>query len=390
MKELKDLPQKELEKTVEEFNSEKNEELSGKMAENIKRGKLQEAKHEGKKISSNLSNLKTSLSKIKQRMLRNNQLTVMTKMLSVMNNLLGLSKREETLKNQALKQSPNSPKIDEIARKQSSLSNGLERVISQISSLSEKTFAITPEIGWALSQAQTKMQMSINALENRNTFSAGQQQKSAMKYLNQSASFMQGALQSMMNSSQGPGGGMMSLMQQLRQLTQRQIGLNKLTQMLKSGKFTMQQLAQMQRLAQQQEMIQKSLDELNKEFQRAGESKRITANLNEILKNMKEVVSNLKSNNIDDNVIKRQQNILSRMLDAQRSVYQRDFEKTRVSTVGKQFKVSSPEGLIFSRETKIKLREELLKALKEGYSRDYRELIKKYFKLLEEQKSISN
>ncbi len=383
MRALKDMPEKELEKVAKKFLTEKNEEVNSRITQNIRRGKFSEAQKSGRKISNNLNNLRKNLAQIKKRMLRNNRLVVMTRMLTAMNNLLGLSKKEEELKNLTKKESVNSPRIDEIAKEQSSLSNGLERVISQISSISEKTFAITPEIGRALSEAQIKMRTSINALENRMNFNAQKQQQSAMKYLNQSVALMQGALRSMMNPSQGSGG-MMSLMQQLRQLTQRQMELNKLTQMLKNQKFSMRQLAQMQRLARQQQLIQKSLQELNKEFQREGESKKLTGNLNEIAQNMKEIISRLQSDNIDDNLIKRQQNILSRMLDAQRSIYRRDYEKTRVSTSGKQLRINSPGSLLLNKEIKNRLRDELLKALRSGYSKDYRELIKRYYKLLKE------
>ena len=81
--------------------------------------------------------------------------------------------------------------------------------------------------------------------------------------------------------------------------------------------------------------------------------------------------------------IKTQEKILSKLLDAQRSVNERDFEKNRESFSGKEFKIKSPDELILSNEQSINiLREELLKSIQDGYSKDYEELIRRYFESL--------
>ena len=77
---------------------------------------------------------------------------------------------------------------------------------------------------------------------------------------------------------------MMSLMQQLQQMANQQMDLNQLTQMMQQNKMAQQQLAQMQRLAQGQEGIRKSLEELNREAEASGKSKRLASNLERFLK----------------------------------------------------------------------------------------------------------
>jgi hypothetical protein len=147
----------------------------------------------------------------------------------------------------------------------------------------------------------------------------------------------------------------------------------------------MQQQAHLQRLAQEQAAIQKSLAELNKEAREAGESKKLSSNLENILEEMKEVVSGLNTQKIDDDLIRKQDKILSKLLDAQRSINERDFEKNRESFSGQNFNQESPSELLLNDErAKDILREELLKSLKEGYSKDYQELIRRYFQTLED------
>ena len=46
--------------------------------------------------------------------------------------------------------------------------------------------------------------------------------------------------------------------------------------------------------------------------------------------------------NINENTLKRQERILSRLLDATKSIHDRDYEKTRESKTGKEFNRQSP------------------------------------------------
>jgi hypothetical protein len=99
---------------------------------------------------------------------------------------------------------------------------------------------------------------------------------------------------------------------------------------------------------------------------------------------MKEVVTNLQSEKVDDELIKQQEKILSKLIDAQRSVNERDFEKDRKSNTGENVARNTPPELMLSTdEGKNKLRDELQKAIREGYKKDYEDLIRKYFEALQ-------
>ncbi|MCL6097519.1 MAG: hypothetical protein M1391_02955, partial [Bacteroidetes bacterium] len=260
------------------------------------------------------------------------------------------------------------------------------KVMKNMSALSQKTFAITPEMGKALGKAFSDMQQSITAMQNQNTPLAAQKQTNSMSDLNEAAELMKGGMDQLMSGGQG--GGMMSMMQQLQMLSQQQMDLNKLTQMMNQGQLSQEMLAQMQRLAQQQDAIRKSLEELNKEARESGESKRLAANLEKILNEMKEVVTNLQSQKVNDDLVKQQERILSKLLDAQTSINERDYEEQRKSTAGKNIDRTSPPDLILNTdEGRNKLKDELMRAIKEGYKKDYEDLIRKYFEALEKERN---
>jgi hypothetical protein len=158
-------------------------------------------------------------------------------------------------------------------------------------------------------------------------------------------------------------------------------------QQMQQGNLNPQQQAELQRLGQQQDIIRKSIEQLNKEAREQGKSKGLASNLEEIVKQMQEVVKDMNTEKLDDNLIQKQERILSRMLDAQRSINERDFEKNRESHTGQNILKESPTELDFSSEKgKDKIKDELNKAVKEGFTKDYENLIRKYYEALQKER----
>lgn len=389
MEEMSDLPKDQLDKSIEEFSKQKNLELSEEAKNNLSQMQKSKALQNQEKLSENMKSMNKQFQDLQSAMQQMNQMKTFYDMMKVLDDLLTLSKNQEELKNETERLNSNSPELLKNSRKQNELQNGLSKVLQKLTDLSQKTFAISPEMGRALGNAYTQMQQSISAMQNQNTPLANQMQKQAMAHLNEAASLIKGGMDQMMMGGQG--GGMMSMMQQMQQLSQQQFDLNKLTQRLNQGQLSQEMAAQMQRLSQQQELIRKSLEQLNREARETGQSKKLASNLEKILQDMKEVVSNLQSEKIDDELIKQQEKILSRMLDAQRSINERDFEKDRKSETGNNINRISPPDLILSTEEgKNKLKDELMKAIREGYKKDYEDLIRKYFEALIEKEKVES
>jgi Skp family chaperone for outer membrane proteins len=165
------------------------------------------------------------------------------------------------------------------------------------------------------------------------------------------------------------------------------MNLNNLTQMLQKmqqGGLNPQQQNEFQRLSQQQELIGKSLQQLNQEAKLSGQSSKLPGDLDDIVKQMQEVITDMNTEKLDDELIQKQENILSRMLDAQRSINERDFEKERKSRSGvTTYRESLLELNHSDNKTLNKIKDELNKAVNEGYSRDYEELIRRYYEALQ-------
>lgn len=389
MSELKDMPNEEMEKLQEEFEKQQNDKLSEQAAQDLKQNQKQKAQQNQQQLSKNMKEMKSSMQQMMQMMQQENQMQTFTDMMRILDNILSVSKQEEELKNKLQNVDPNSSQFEQNVQKQNEIKKNLNRLLEQMSELSQKTFAITPEMGKALGNANQKMDQSMQSMQNRNGSMATLSQGDAMMHLNEAASMMKSSLESMMQGSSGSGG-MMSLMQQLQKMSGQQMDLNNMTQMLQQmqkGQLSQQQQGEMQRLAQQQQLIQKSLEQLNKEAKQSGESKKIPADLENIVNQMREVVTDMNTEKLNDELIQKQEKILSKLLDAQRSINERDFEKERKSESGKNFTRNSPADLnLNSQQGKEKLKDELNRAVQEGYNKDYEILIRKYFEALQSER----
>ena len=169
-------------------------------------------------------------------------------------------------------------------------------------------------------------------------------------------------------------------------LAGEQEGLNQQTQgMGNQGQLSMQQQASLARLAAQQEALRKSLQQLAEEFGNSNGGE-VLGNLDKIQQDMGEVVQDLARQNVRRETIERQRRILSRLLDATRSAQQRDVSKKRRAETGKQYTAIDPGYLPSDLgEAQTKIQQDLLKAMRENYSKDYKVLIQKYFEALSKQ-----
>jgi hypothetical protein len=386
--ELKDIPKEQLDKMRQQFQEQQNSDLSDLASNNIKQDKIQTAQQEQSQISQNMGNMKIQMQQFQQSILQQSQIQSFREMLKITDDLITLSKQQEALQNQTQDLNSNSMQFDENARKQENIKGNLDKILHQMSLLSQKTFSITPEMGKSIGDAENQMNESLDNLQVRNSSLAASNQGKAMESLNEAADMIKSSMEQMMKSG-GQGNGMMSLMQQLQQMAGQQMSLNNMTQILQqamNGQLDMQQQTELRRLAQQQDIIRKSLEQLNKEAERSGESKKIPADLNDIAGKMAEVVKNMVNGQVDEATVQQQEHILSRLLDAQHSINQRDYDDKRESQSGKDVVRQSPAGLnLLTPMENNKVRDELNKALQEGYTKDYEDLIIKYYETLQKE-----
>ena len=104
--------------------------------------------------------------------------------------------------------------------------------------------------------------------------------------------------------------------------------------------------------------------------------------LGELGKEMQEAAEDLKNRQLDERTLKRQERILRRLLDAQKSVREREYRRERLSRTAEGLYLKASAKDVDLNLTADEAKEKLLRALKEGYTRDYQQLIRYYFEAL--------
>jgi len=197
-------------------------------------------------------------------------------------------------------------------------------------------------------------------------------------------------MQAMNNAQKScSGSGMEQLFQKMQGMCDKQSGVNEQTQKLgqcggPGMELSLSQQAALERLAAEQEAVRKTLSELEGEF---GNRSEILGRLDELGDEMKKVVGDFERMQVDQSTLDRQEKILSRLLDAEKSLRERDYSRQRRAEAGEDVFRPSPKQL--SSEVARKegtAKDDLSRFMQETYPKEYEQLIKDYFKALSEER----
>ena len=401
MNEMKDsdMSSKDLQDIQKQLNQKNTQQKMQNSEQQLQNGQKQNSQQTQEQISDDLNELNDQMQNALEKQLDMMDMNskMMDKMGDIKKQLEELSKKQQDLKDQTedLNQS-NKKEMNDAQQQQQGLQQNLSEQINDLMNLSKSGAPITPELGKELGNSYNKMDKAGKNLSDGDKSKASENQGNAKESLDNAIKMlgeMMGKMQQPGNKGSKGEGKMGQLMQQLADIIAQQQGLNgKMGQFGNNGNgkdgqngLTSEQKQNMERLKLEQEQISKSLEELNKELQeekqRSGE--KVLGDLDQIKKEMQEVVKDLQNQNLTDETVKKQNRILSRLLDAQLSQREKDFEQKRESRPGNNFTRTSPPEVVLSGPKSFNaLKEEFLKLQKEGYTEDYEDLITKYLQEL--------
>jgi len=166
MNELTDMPLDEMQKLLDEFEKQNNEALSDEIVNDLKQQQKMEALKSQSQLFQNMQQTKSSMQNLQSALQQISQMKTFYDMMKILDDLLTLSRMQENLKNNTGNLSPQSSELNKNSREQNELQNNLGKILQKMSALSQKTFAITPEMGRALGKASSEMQQSITWMQN--------------------------------------------------------------------------------------------------------------------------------------------------------------------------------------------------------------------------------
>ena len=277
-------------------------------------------------------------------------------------------------------------RLQSLAANELSLAAGIDRLADKLWELGKQQMQVDPKIVWRLNEASDALGRSAKALEDRKPSLAEPIQKQGFADLNKAVSELINAM-NQMNQQMGASG-LENMLEQLQQLAENQGQLNQMAQNLNQQRRqgdTPGHDDMLKRMAYEQQLIREATERLAEAMERLSQ---VLGDLNSIAQEMKEVEQELQGGRLDQQILKKQQRILTRMLESTKSLQKRDLSKKRKSTVAKKPENSAKDAPPLDPKL-LQTIQQLESNLKSGEAErippQYRERIKQYFKALSQQ-----
>ncbi len=272
---------------------------------------------------------------------------------------------------------------DERADTQQGLQETTSGATDRIAKLGRETLFITSDVTAALGRALMNQQNAVGRYSAQDLVGGLVSSRESAIALNQAAAALLKGIESMASSASSSG--FREAMQQMQGLGESQQQLNQqssglMQQLSDQGRLVPDPGGMMGRLAAQQEAIRQGLEDA---MDKMGPGKNALGRMGDVGDDMKKVVEDLKSGRLNQQTLDRQQRILSRLLDAPRSVEKRDYSRRRTSRPGVDVVRSSPGALspdlLRARPSLAAL---LAKGARDPVTPRYRALVDEYFQAL--------
>lgn len=365
-------------KSAEQFlqSSQVQQAMSAAMS-SMSAGKRDGALSQGENAEQALSQLSMMLQTARDRLMGAEKKEIMEAMTQALHALMDVSRRHEEVLRQIDEPREAMPP-SELARMEMVYKEALDRVAERLFEVSMKSLFVCPEVGRAVLGIGNRLESVSGLLSEGKTAKARGETKSALGAMNELITGLMDAMEQA--SSCSSPGGMCEAFQNLANMCNMQMGINQSTQQL-SGMgqegLSMEERAGMARLAAEQEAVKKGIEDMASEF---GSRAEILGRLDDLSEEARRVIEDLRRQKVSEETLRRQERILTRLLNAQRSMRQRDYSQRRKSKPGETYEVVSPPEL--SLEDKERMLQDLLYRKRGYYPPEYEDLIRAYFRAI--------
>lgn len=338
----------------------------------------------------------------------------------ILENLLSVSFDQEALMNEAQSVNKSNPRYLQLVQQQKKLQDDSKMIEDSLFALSKRQPKISSVVNKEIAEINMHMEKSIKYMVDRKTDDAASRQQSVMTGVNNLALMLSESLQQMMQQQQQkesskskpgsgscnkPGGqGKPKKQKSLAQMRSMQQQINEQIAKLKDQMAKQQgkegnkpkpggkqqnskngqggQNAsdnvneQLARLAAQQEALRREMQKAAEKFSKDGKGG--NGQMQKLAEKMEKTETELVNKIISEETLRRQQEILTRLLEAEKAEREQDMDQKRESKEGNFEKKRNPEQ--FLEYKALKQREaELLKTVPPDLKPWYKQKVNRYF-----------
>lgn len=320
----------------------------------------------------------------------------MKAMRQLLENLVDLSFDQEYLMDDFSRSQTSTPMYTSLIQQQNKLKEDFLLIEDSLEALSQRVYQIESFVLEKVAEVNGHMGKSLELLEDRKKSQAGDNQQRVMKNVNdlalmfsESMSQMQQQMAAMMSGQQMCNKPGMSNPKDgegppLDKITEGQKELNgemqKMGEKMKEGQDGQPGSKEFAQMAAKQAALRKALRDLQMEKQAQGKGSK---ELEEILEQMDKIETDLVNKRFTNQMLKRQEDILSRLLESEKAEREQEYDKERESNTGEELEKALPPAV----EEYIKQREahiEPFKTVSPSLKPYYKQLVEEYYKSLKE------
>jgi hypothetical protein len=294
--------------------------------------------------------------------------------------------------------SSRNPRYQEVLSEQKKINDDFKIINDSLNAMAARMTEISGLIKDEVRLINNKMSDIMDAFEGTGTYKIKTDQQFVMTSANNLALLMSEIMEAMQmqmanqmsgnqncqnckNPSQGQMGQMRDMQKGLKQQMQQMIDQMK-QDGGKDGKSKGQNSKDIAKMIAQQEIMQQMLNEMMNSGTLSPEGAKI---LNEINRMMDQNLNDLINGNITPQTINRQELILTRMLEAEKSEHERELDEKRKSNEAKEKKISNPEKAFKEKEKELRINE-MLRTTNLKFTHFYKNKYRDYLRKLNNEK----
>jgi len=381
-----------------ENTTKKEEEIENEMEKSIQdmnNKDKENAKKSQKKSSEKLEELMNELSDMKEKEMMEQQEEDIENLRQILENLIQSSFNQEELISITKKINVTDPKYLKIIQEQKKISDDMKIIEDSLLSLSKRQMQIESYINNEINKINKNIEKSIQFLNDRNISGALVNQQLSMTSLNNLALLLSESLSNMKENCKSGGGGKGKKgaackkpgsgkpdLESIRKLQQQ---LNKELKdwmdgnMQNNGKNNNNTMSEkLAKLAAQQQMLRNQLKQVQEQLKKEGSGTAGAKEIKKISDLMEQTENDLVNKIISKQLMERQKEIETRLLESEKSEKEKEFEKKRESNEAKKIYFSNK--ILKNEYNRYKTNEnEIIKMNNPLYNYFYKNKISEYY-----------
>jgi hypothetical protein len=354
------------------------DELQKESEENLMQNKPAQSKESQKKAAQKMQQMKEKMEGMQSSMSMEMEMQNLESLRQIIHGLIKISFDQENLIKQFRELEQSDPRFNVLAQQQLKLKDDVKVLEDSLLSLSKKDAMMSSFVTREVTELNDRIDKVIEANKERRRQQAASEMQFSMTAINNLTLMLDSHFDMLMQmmANAKPSMKKSNKKGKDKSLSQMQQQLNQKIEQLKgSGKTGRELSEELAEMAAEQERIRRALQEMQNKMNESGGK----TPGNDLPGKMEETEMDLVNKKLTDQLIKRQQDILTRLLESEKSAREQDMDEERKGEAAKDYNKEIPPAV----EEYLRLKEkevELLKTVPPKLYPYYKKEVREYFK----------